>query len=764
MPYLWTVSWAEAVPNLLICLREGLEAGLVVTILLAAVRKTSTPERPVSSTPVWLGLLGAASVAASFAAVLTYSTSVLSNSGQEIVGGVLSVVAVGLVTAMVFWMRRTAASLSGHLRGEVVRATAIGAGALAITAFMAVGREGLESTLFVWTAVKASGTTVAPLIGAALGFAAAVVLCWLLYRQSVKLNLGVFFNRTALVLIVIAAGVLSYGLGDLQDAGILPGRHWVAFDLTSHIDPNSWWVSIITGITELTPRMTVLQVVGWVVYLAVVIPLFVRAGRTAPAKAPAAAQPGAATRPAAQPAEAAVTPTDGPDRTPAVAASGAASATSGSTSQSSDTGTPDPKSGSQPPDSAPVSAHAAAQTGSSPAPDWWERIAGPRPVLVGAILVVIPAVAAGAAIALLPSSESGSIQAVSVTDSSCASEWKSATAGTRTFAVQNKTAKAGEINLVDSGGAVVGEIETIGPATTADLTATLNNGSYTIQCLMSGTPVTSSAAIQVTGAVGDTPPPVKRVTEDDLRGPNDAYQAYASGVLTRLAGAVTAVGNDLRAGNIAAAQTDWLAAQQQWERVGASYNSFGAAGTAVSGLPDGLPGGVNDPGFTGLHRLEYGLWHGQRPDQLLLVADRLGGDIENIRKNLGNDDLAGDPKKLPLRAHEILEDAQRDHISGIDDQGAGAAYPMTLADIDVTRAVLDQLAPLIDPRAPDLRAGLRTRLDELQAALLATRDNGHWRAPAQAPAAARQAVNARLGAALEELARVPRLLEVPISH
>ncbi|MBF6146572.1 iron uptake transporter permease EfeU [Nocardia nova] len=736
------MSWAEAVPNLLICLREGLEAGLVVTILLAAVRKTSTPQRPVSSTPVWLGLLGAVSVAASFAAVLTYSTSVLSNSGQEIVGGTLSVIAVALVTAMVFWMRRTAASLSGQLRGEVARATAIGAGALAITAFMAVGREGLESTLFVWTAVKASGTTVAPLIGAALGFTAAVVLCWLLYRQSVKLNLGVFFNRTALALIVIAAGVLSYGLGDLQDAGILPGRHWVAFDLSAHIDPNSWWVSIITGITELTPRMTVLQVVAWVVYLAVVIPLFVRAGRQAPAKAPAkAAQPAAA---------APVTDT-------AAASGGGATPATGATGQG-------PRTTASAPPPAAAATSASAPADSEHTPDWWERIAGPRPLLVGAVLVVVPAVAAGVAIALLPSSGSGKAQAVSVTDSSCAPEWKSGRAGTQTFEVQNKTSKAGEINLVNSGGAVVGEIETIGPATTANLTATLSSGSYTMQCLMSGKPVTSSAAVQVSGEAGETPPAVKRVTEDDLRGPNDAYQAYAAGVLTRLSGAVTAIGNDLRGGNIAAAQADWLNAQLEWERVGASYNSFGDAGTAVSGLPDGLPGGVNDPGFTGLHRLEYGLWHGQRPDQLLPVVDRLGGDIANIHKNLGSDDLAGDPKKLPLRGHEILEDALRDHISGIDDQGAGAAYPMTLADIDVTRAVLDQLGPLIDPRAPQLRATLRTRLDDLQAALLATQDHGHWQSPDRTPPAARQAVNARLGAALEELAKVPRLLEVPISH
>src|SRR5579875_1430384 len=287
--------WADAVPNLLIGLREGLEAGLVVSILLAALRKTAAAdaagERRVSSAPVWLGVLGALMAAGAFAAVLTFTTSELSSRAQEAVGGLLSVLAVGLVTGMVFWMRRTAAGLSAHLHGEVQRAAAIGAGALTVTAFLAVGREGLETTLFLWTAVKASGATVAPLAGAGLGLAAAVMLCWLLYRRAVRLNVGAFFNRTALALIVIAAGVLAYGLGDLQDASLLPGQNWVAFDLTAHVDPNSWWVSIVTGVTELSPKMTVLQVVAWAVYLAVVIPLFVRAGLAARgAAAPRAAE------------------------------------------------------------------------------------------------------------------------------------------------------------------------------------------------------------------------------------------------------------------------------------------------------------------------------------------------------------------------------------------------------------------------------------------------------------------------------------------
>ncbi len=706
MPYLGRVNWAEAVPNLLICLREGLEAGLVVTILLAAVRKAATPERTVSTTPIWLGLLGAVSVAGSFAAVLTYSTSVLSSSAQEAVGGILSVLAVIMVTAMIFWMRRTAASLSKQLRGEVARAVTLGAGALVLTAFLAVGREGLETTLFVWTAVKASGTTVAPLIGAALGLIAAIALCWLLYRQSVRFNLGVFFNRTAVFLIVIAAGVLAYGLGDLQDAGLLPGRQWVAFDLTAHIDPNAWWVSIITGVTELAPKMTVLQVVAWVVYLAVVIPLFVRAGRPAAATADA---PATAAVPAN--ADAAIT--------------------------------------SEP---------------SEPAPDWWERVAGPRLPVVAAALVLVPVLGAAVAIALLPSSETGTVQAVSITESSCAHEWKSGKSGAQTFAVQNKTGKAGEINLLNAGGAIVAEIETIGPATTADMTATLGNGSYTITCLMSGMPKTTSPAVQVSGAAAGAPSAVEPVTADDLTPANNAYQTAAAQALTDVSNALGALRGDIQGGNTPAAQADWLNAQMAWERVGASYDSFGDAGTAVDGLPDGLPNGVTDDGFTGLHRLEYGLWHGQGPDQLLPVLDKLNGDIAGVQKNLGSDDLAGDPTNLPIRAHEIIEDALRDHLSGIDDQGSGSAYPLTQADIDITRTVLDELAPLLDERAPGLHTTLTARLDALQAALAATQDNGHWRAPAQTPLPQRQAVLAATGAALEQLARVPNLLEVPVQH
>ena len=674
----------------------------MVSILLAALRKTAPREagnRRVSSAPVWLGVLGAVMVAGSFAAVLTFSTSVLSSRAQDAVGGLLSILAVALVTSMVFWMRRTAASLSAQLRGDVQRAAAIGAGALTITAFLAVGREGLETTLFLWTAVKASGQTLSPLTGAALGLAAAVLLCWLLYRRAVRLNVGVFFNRTAIALIVIAAGVLSYGLGDLQDAGLLSGQRWLAFDLTAHVDPNSWWVSVVTGATELSPKMTVLQVVAWVVYLAVVIPLFVHAGqaRAVPATAPPATAPPA--------------------------------------------------------------------TGPKAAPARWARLAARRPWVVAGVLVVAPAVAAGAAIAALPPPSASGTTAVTVTSTGCAKDWTAARTGPQTFTVDNQSSNAGEVTLVNAAGAVVAEIETLGPATTADMTATLGPGPYTFTCHMSGGAVTASATVQVSGkAAQAAPAAVKPVTLQELTGPNKEYESYAAADLATLAGAVATIKADLRQGNLSAARTDWLTAQLDWEKAGASYDSFGADGTAVAGLPDGLVSGVNDQDFTGLHRLEYGLCHGQSAATLLPVVNVLAKDVATVQQNLTSSDLAGDPTNLPLRAHEILEDALRDHLSGIDDEGSGDAYPATYADLQVTRVVLGELAPLISERAPRLLPTARAQMNTLERALLATRAHGQWASISSASLSQRQRVDGAIGAVLETLSSVPDLLEIPPTH
>jgi high-affinity iron transporter len=277
---------------------------------------------------------------------------------------------------------------------------------------------------------------------------------------------------------------------------------------------------------------------------------------------------------------------------------------------------------------------------------------------------------------------------------------------------------------------------------------------------------TVSQAVQVTGATASTQAPVavKPVTAGDLSPANDRYQRYAAAQLVDLAARVTTIQSDLRRDDIAKAKQDWLAAQLDWERVGASYDSFGDLGLAVDGLPDGYRSGVNDKDFTGLHRLEYGLWHGQRAAELEQVTAVLAKNVATVRKNLASDDLAGDPTDLPIRAHEILEDALRDHLSGIDDQGGGAGFAQTSADVQVTRAILGYLAPLIDARQPGLVATLTTELDTLDQTLLATQANGAWTSPGAAPQSAREHVDAAIGAELESAASVPDLLEVPPTH
>jgi high-affinity iron transporter len=257
---------------------------------------------------------------------------------------------------------------------------------------------------------------------------------------------------------------------------------------------------------------------------------------------------------------------------------------------------------------------------------------------------------------------------------------------------------------------------------------------------------------------------IEPVTDGELAGPNKEYQAYAARQLADLAQAVTRIQADLRHADLAAAKEDWLTAQLDWERVGASYDSFGNLGLAVDGLPDRLPSGVNDKHFTGLHRLEYGLWHGQSAATLLPVAATLASDVAAVQQNLTSDALAGDPTNLPVRAHEILEDALRDHLSGIDDQGGGAAFAETYADVEVATAVLGYLAPLINARQPGLPTIADSYLDILTQALLATRVHGQWESLGTASLAAREHVDAAIDAVLETLAPVPDLLEVPPAH
>lgn len=288
--------------NYLIGLREGLEAALVVGILVAYLVKTGRKDK---LAPLWIGIGIAIAVSLAFGAILTYGSSSMTFEAQETFGGIMSIIAVGFVTWMVFWMKKTARSLKGELHGKIDAAIALGPIALAATATVAVGREGLETALFLWTNIQATGDTAAPIIGAVLGLATAVVLGYLIYRQAIAINLAKFFTITGAGLIVVAAGVLAYGFHDLQEAGILPGLNNTAFDIRSWYSVTSWYGTLFKGIFNFSPNPSVLEVVVWFAYLVPTMFLFFRGSRSAapaPAPTPASSPAGAGHAPAGRPA------------------------------------------------------------------------------------------------------------------------------------------------------------------------------------------------------------------------------------------------------------------------------------------------------------------------------------------------------------------------------------------------------------------------------------------------------------------------------
>ena len=275
--------------NFLIGLREGLEAALVVGILVAYLVKMDRRDR---LGPIWAGIGAAVALSLGFGAILTFTSSSLSFEAQEAFGGFLSIVAVGFVTWMVFWMRRAARSMKTELHGRVDAALAMGTGALVLTAFVAVGREGLETALFLWANAQATGSSTQPLLGAVLGLVSACVLGYLIYRRAVAIDLAKFFTWTGAALIVVAAGVLSYAAHDLQEAGIITFGTATAWDLTSWYSVTSWYGSVLKGVFNFSPEPTVVDVVVWWAYLVPVMFLFVRGLRPdrsgADVRAPAA--------------------------------------------------------------------------------------------------------------------------------------------------------------------------------------------------------------------------------------------------------------------------------------------------------------------------------------------------------------------------------------------------------------------------------------------------------------------------------------------
>jgi high-affinity iron transporter len=681
--------WDDAFPSFLIGLREGLEAGLIVSVLIATLVRSGARSR---LPQVWTGVLAAISLALSFGAVLTFTAASLSATAQEAFGGALSVVAVGFVTAMVFWMRRSARTFSGEIREKITGALGMGAGMLIVTSFLAVGREGLETALFLWTTARAAGESAGPLTGAAIGLVLAAGLCWGLYRRVLHINLTKFFTATGAVLIVIAAGVLGYGLRDLQEGGVLPGGTSYALDLGGSVDTGAWYSTLVQGVLNLTPTMTWLQVAGYAGYLAVVMPLFLR---------------GTPTRPTAP--------------APKARATG-----------------PDPRTRETKP-ARPVSPRRR--------PSW----------VVPVAVVTVPAVLAGAAVTLGGSGPAGA-QTVAVSGTDCGKGFTAPKPGRRTFRMHNTGDKTAEVYLIDPGtGAVYGEVEGLAPGTTRDLAATVTGGTYAWRCVPSSGKAVTSRAVRVTGG-GGTAAAVVPVSAADLAGPLTSYKAYVDRGLTTLVAQTRRLSADVAAGHLGAARTDWLTAHRTYASLGAAYGTFQDYDQKINGRPDGLPGGVHDKDFSGFHRIEYGLWHGESARELAAPARQLAADAAGLREAFPTQDF--DPGDLPLRAHEILENTLQFELTGDADQGSGTELATADANLTGTRELLAVLRPLLTSRAPRLLPTVDTDIARLQKLLDSAHHGGSWTPVGRLDTTARARLDGATGQLLEDLAPVPDLLEI----
>lgn len=276
-------------------LREGVEAALIVGIVAAFLVREGRREALRS---MWVGVGLAVLLCLGVGAALTFASAELAEKPQEIFEGVLALVAVTLVTTMVVWMRRNARTLKSGLEASAGSALARGsATGLIVMAFLAVLREGFETSVFLLAQLKSAGSSgSAGAVGAGLGIAAALVIGYLIYRGGIQINLRRFFTVTGVFLVLIAAGLLVKAVGALDEGGLLTAGDGVAFNLTWLVHPGTAWAALVTGMFGVPATPSVIQALAWIAYVIPMLAVVLWPTRRRPARPvagdQAAAKPG----------------------------------------------------------------------------------------------------------------------------------------------------------------------------------------------------------------------------------------------------------------------------------------------------------------------------------------------------------------------------------------------------------------------------------------------------------------------------------------
>ena len=269
----------------LIALREGIEASLIISILLAYLRQLG---RQNLSSMVWKGALLAVGVSLIVGTIIFALAGEFEGRAEEAFEGLITLVAVAVLTSMIFWMRRQGSRIRSELHERVDTALVAGGWALGALAFVVVLREGVETALFLFATARATaegaGGAWGQVAGALLGLAAAFAVGFLIYRGGIRLNIRTFFKVTGALVLVVAAGLFAYSIHELQEAGLLPFATGTAFDVSGWLSDESGPGAILRALIGYQDNPSALEVVAWAAYLAVAGWLYFRPA--APARGP----------------------------------------------------------------------------------------------------------------------------------------------------------------------------------------------------------------------------------------------------------------------------------------------------------------------------------------------------------------------------------------------------------------------------------------------------------------------------------------------
>jgi iron uptake system component EfeO len=393
-----------------------------------------------------------------------------------------------------------------------------------------------------------------------------------------------------------------------------------------------------------------------------------------------------------------------------------------------------------------------------PARAWTPQGWQPRVALGVVGVLVIGAAATGIAVGTRHSSATPS-QPVLLTSFSCGANWHSARPGPQTIVLHNEANNPmDEVDLIDPrSGKVFAELENMGAGTISDVQVVLGNGEYAWRCLPDDLDGVTGPAVTVTGATQPGTPGVVPLTKADLIEPTLTYQREIGAGLEKLKPEVGALRTDIADGDLTAARGAWLTAHMRYETLGGAYDAFGDLGDAIDGLDDGLPAGADDKDFTGFHRIEYGLWHGQSAKTLLPYANKLVADVDSLSATWPQQQI--DPNDLGLRAHEILEDAIRFELSGNSDMGSGTNLATMYANLEGTRTVLAVIAPFARSRYPQLNE-LYSWLDRLANELQAQDHDGTWTPVEKLSLTQREQLDSTTSECVELLSPIAEIFDV----